>query len=179
MVSLVDAMRKNLSYTSRPRRPSVAARIHVRIQSGSTFAFIGAGNFAARVLIPKLPRDQVNLKTVVSSQGVSAAHAVKKFGFENATSDLNAVLADPDIDAIFVATPHHLHATMVSNGLEAGKHVFVEKPLCLQANEIEAIRQTAENSSGKFNGRFQPTFFRLICNRFTLGWRAGKIPKRL
>ncbi len=124
-------------------------------------AFIGAGGFTTRTLLPSLPSDSVELRTIVSNQGVSAAHAAKKFGFRSVASDPATVLADEEVDALFITTPHHMHASMVCQGLAANKHVFVEKPLALDEDELRRVQLAAEEHPScmlmvGFNRRFSP-----------------------
>ena len=124
-------------------------------------AFVGAGGFTTRTLLPALPKGKVKLRTIVSSQGVSAAHAAKKFGFASVASDFDSVLEDANVDAVFITTPHHLHASMVCDALQAGKHVFVEKPLALNVAELEQVEQTLQANPAHtlmvgFNRRFSP-----------------------
>jgi predicted dehydrogenase len=102
-------------------------------------AFIGSGNYATQVLIPAFREAGVRFKTVASNAGVSGVHAGKKYGFEEATTDSASVLADPEVDTVVVATRHDTHARYVCEALKAGKHVFVEKPLCLSRSELEQI----------------------------------------
>ena len=123
-------------------------------------AFIGAGGFTTRMLLPLLPA-QVVRKTIVSSTGVSAAHAGEKFKFENISSDSSAAMADPAVDAVFITTPHNSHASMVCEALEAGKHVFVEKPLAMNHEQLDKIADTMRNHPDQilmvgFNRRFSP-----------------------
>ena len=101
---------------------------------------IGAGNFASLVLLPALAKTPAHLTTIASATGVSAAHTARKFGFQQATSDYHTILDDPDINTVFIVTRHHTHARMVVEALQAGKHVFVEKPLCLNREELQAIK---------------------------------------
>lgn len=103
--------------------PARAARTPVRL------AFVGAGNYATSMLLPHLAqRDGVELSTVVTTTALSAANAQRKFGFAEATTDLDAVLGDKSIDAVFVVTRHSSHAELTRKALLAGKTVFVEKP---------------------------------------------------
>ena len=123
-------------------------------------AFIGAGGFTTRMLLPLLPSDAIR-KTIVSSTGISAAHAGEKFEFENVSSDSSAAMADPDIDAVFITTPHNSHASMVCEALEAGKHVFVEKPLAMNLEELEQVTEAMREHTEQilmvgFNRRFSP-----------------------
>jgi predicted dehydrogenase len=96
---------------------------------------------------------------VVSSKGVSAGIAAQKFGFASAASDLDAALADPAVRIVAIATPHHTHAALAARALAAGKHVWVEKPLALDAAGIDAV--AAALTGGMllgigFNRRFAP-----------------------
>ena len=108
---------------------------------------IGAGNFASRVLIPALAKTPARLKTIASASGVSAAHAARKFDFERATSDYHIILGDPDINTVFIATRHNLHAPMVCEALHAGKHVFVEKPLALNRAELRDLAEAYQEAA--------------------------------
>lgn len=124
-------------------------------------AFLGAGNYAGRVLIPAFKAAGASLRTVVSSGGVSAVHYGKKHGFAQASTDGAAVLEDPTIDTVVVATRHVAHAHQVLSALRAGKHVFCEKPLCLTLEELadieaEARARPAQKLMLGFNRRFAP-----------------------
>lgn len=124
-------------------------------------AVIGAGNFASQVMLPALRKAGVRLKTVASSGGVSGAHAGRKFGFEEVTTDTGRIFSDRDVDAVFITTRHDTHARYVVAGLKAGKHVFVEKPLCLTRDELKEIVRVFKDNPGLmvmvgFNRRFAP-----------------------
>jgi predicted dehydrogenase len=103
---------------------------------------IGAGNYAGRVLIPAFRRAGATLHTLVSAGGVSAAYHGGKQGFEQASTDSASVLASPDVDTVVIATRHDSHASYVRRALEAGKHVFVEKPLAVTEEEVDLIERT-------------------------------------
>jgi predicted dehydrogenase/threonine dehydrogenase-like Zn-dependent dehydrogenase len=107
---------------------------------------IGAGNFASLVLLPALKKTPALLKTIASAGGTSAALAARKFGFQEATTDYRALLDDPDINTLFIATRHNLHARLVIEALQAGKHVFVEKPLALTRAELQDIASAYQNA---------------------------------
>lgn len=129
--------------------------------SACAVAFLGAGNYAGRVLIPAFKAAGAALRTVVSSGGVSAVHYGKKHGFAQASTDGAAVLADAAVDTVVVATRHDAHARQVLAALEAGKHVFCEKPLCLAVDELAQIERAARARPGQllmlgFNRRFAP-----------------------
>ncbi|MBC9717415.1 bi-domain-containing oxidoreductase [Streptomyces sp. TRM66268-LWL] len=125
-------------------------------------AFVGAGNYATSMLLPHLAgRDAVALSTVVTTTALSGANAQKKFGFDRATTDLDAALGDKAIDAVFVVTRHSSHAALTRQALQAGKSVFVEKPLALTEDELASVLATVEESGNDrlqvgFNRRFAP-----------------------
>jgi predicted dehydrogenase/threonine dehydrogenase-like Zn-dependent dehydrogenase len=128
--------------------------------------FIGAGNYARRILMPAFAKTDIVPHTVVSAGGVSAMHAAKKFGMANSSTDAQSVLDDPAINTVVITTRHNSHARFVCDALSHGKHVFVEKPLCLTAEElsrIETVYQDAKGPQGDplclmvgFNRRFAP-----------------------
>ncbi|MET8855609.1 bi-domain-containing oxidoreductase [Streptomyces sp. NPDC004579] len=136
--------------------PVRAAKTPVRL------AFVGAGNYATSMLLPHLARrDGVELSTVVTTTALSAANAQRKFGFAEATTDLDAVLGDKSIDAVFVVTRHSSHAELTRQALLAGKTVFVEKPLALTEEELAGVLAAVEESGNDrlqvgFNRRFSP-----------------------
>jgi predicted dehydrogenase/threonine dehydrogenase-like Zn-dependent dehydrogenase len=125
-------------------------------------AFVGAGNYATSMLLPHLAgRDGVELSTVVTTTALSAANAQRKFGFTEATTDLDAVLGDSAVDAVFVVTRHSSHAELTRKALLAGKAVFVEKPLALTEDELAGVVAAVEESGNDrlqvgFNRRFAP-----------------------
>jgi len=100
---------------------------------------IGAGNYAKATLLPALSRTMANLSSVADINGVAAAHAARKFKAGTAVSDYRQILDDQSIQAVLVLVGHHLHARFVCEVLEAGKHVFVEKPLCLNESELNQV----------------------------------------
>jgi len=131
----------------------------------AAIGFIGSGNYATAVLIPAFRETGARLASVASGAGVSGVHAGRKFGFEKTTTDIAEILGDPDVNAVVIATRHDSHADLVCRTIEAGKHVFVEKPLALDAGElahIEAAREKAVAGGFSplvmvgFNRRFAP-----------------------
>ena len=124
--------------------------------------FVGAGNYASSMLLPHLVDDErVELRHVVTTSALSGANAKRKFGFREASTDLDALLADDTIDAVFVVTRHSTHAALTNRALRAGKAVFVEKPLALSEAELDSIRATIEETGNDrlqvgFNRRFAP-----------------------
>jgi predicted dehydrogenase/NADPH:quinone reductase-like Zn-dependent oxidoreductase len=125
-----------------------------------TVAVIGAGNFALRVLIPMLAASGARLRTIASGAGTTGAIAGDKFGFERVTTDLDEIWSDPAVDTVFLLTRHDSHASLARKALEAGKNVFVEKPLALNEAELDAVEAAARKTGARvmvgFNRRFAP-----------------------
>lgn len=128
-------------------------------------SFIGSGNYATAVLIPAFKEAGVRLRSVASGAGVSGVHAGRKYGFEETTTDTGKLFADPDTNAVVITTRHDSHSRFVLKALQAGKHVFVEKPICLTLDELAEIEATyarlAEQDKTPllmvgFNRRFAP-----------------------
>ncbi|MFC8709670.1 bi-domain-containing oxidoreductase [Streptomyces sp. NPDC057197] len=139
-------------------------------------AFVGAGNYATSMLLPHLAgREGVELSAVVTTTALSAANARRTFGFARATTDLDTVLGDSSVDAVFVVTRHNSHAELTRRALLAGKAVFVEKPLALTEDELSGVLAAVEESGNDrlqvgFNRRFAPL---LQEARKLLGARTG------
>lgn len=166
-----------------------------RMEAAATVCLgvIGAGGFATKVLLPAFREAGVQCHTVASRGGVSAVHAAKKFGFQQATTDLAQILDNDEINTVVIATRHDSHADLVCRALAAGKHVFVEKPLALNAGELQAVidaYHAAQRSSSPprlmvgFNRRFAPHVQKIKSllagvsepKSFVLTVNAGAIP---
>ena len=186
-------------YPSEQEKPKVELRCPVvrlapvaqTSPQGAVVGFIGAGNYASQVLIPAFKAAGARLKSVASSTGVSGLHAARKYGFEETTTNTESLLADPQISIIVIATRHDSHARYVCEALQAGKHVFVEKPLALTRVELQAIEAAySEASQGGqiltvgFNRRFAPQVQRIKAlleavkepKSFIMTVNAGAIP---
>lgn len=149
---------------------------------------IGAGNYAGAVLLPAFRATGATLRRVASAAGVTSVHLGKKFGFEQATTDTAALLADDGADAIVIATRHDTHADYVLRALATGKHVFVEKPLALRQADLQQIGDAARSSKRivmvGFNRRFSPQVQRIQSlvagapgpKSFVMTVNAGAIP---
>ena len=124
--------------------------------------FVGAGNYATSMLLPHLANQPgIDLTRVSTRRSLSAVNAQRKFGFQAADTDTNALLEDPSIDAVFIVTRHSAHADLTCRALEAGKAVFVEKPLALTPEELDRILVTVDATGNDrvmvgFNRRFAP-----------------------
>ena len=97
--------------------------------SEGVFGIIGAGNFTSSTIIPGMKAANANLKYIASAGGLSAKTLAKKGEVAYASSDYKEILKDEEVDMVMITTRHNLHASMTKEALEAGKHVFVEKPL--------------------------------------------------
>jgi predicted dehydrogenase/threonine dehydrogenase-like Zn-dependent dehydrogenase len=154
--------------------------------------FIGAGSYAQSHLLPNIPKDtRVSLQGIMTASGASSRSVAERFGFAFCTADVQDILANDAINTVFIATRHDSHADLVLQALAAGKHVFVEKPLCLTVEELDRIqttyaRLTEAQKAGAlmvgYNRRFSPLVVRM---RETLGTgpmamlyriNAGEIP---
>jgi len=121
---------------------------------------IGAGNFTSSTLMPQLKKLNANVKYIASSGGLSSTTMAKRFGIAKSTTDYREILTDPEVDLVMITTKHNAHAAQVIECLQAGKSVFVEKPLALTRAELAAItaeynKQEVALSVG-FNRRFAP-----------------------
>lgn len=126
-----------------------------------TVGVIGAGNFTKLVLLPAIQAAGAPIKSVASAGGVTGFHAARKFSADEASSDHRQLLESPDVSAVFITTRHSAHAGMVVEALQAGKHVFVEKPLAIDEEGLEKVRQAKAAAPDLqlmvgFNRRFAP-----------------------
>lgn len=145
--------------------PMASRSRHGKIRVG----LIGASSFAQGVHLPNMVklRDQYELRAVMSRTGANAKAVAKQYEAAYCASDYDEILNDPEVDLIMVATRHNLHAEIALRALQAGKHVFVEKPLAMTPTELDAIEQFYAGSTGSapvlmtgFNRRFAPAIVR-------------------
>lgn len=120
---------------------------------------IGAGNFARGVILPNLMKiKDFELIGLSTSGSVSAGQTIKKYDFKYSTTDYTKLLEDENIDLIIIATPHSTHAKFVVEALDAGKHVYVEKPLAITEEQLEMVKKAYERNNQHlivgFNRRF-------------------------
>ena len=149
---------------------------------------IGSGLFTKSVFLPVLKNlDTLDLRGVATSSGISARHAAERAGFAYCTTDYQEVLADNSVHAVLITTRHDLHARMAAEALEAGKHVFVEKPLALNEEELRRVLEAWRSAGDRilmvgFNRRFAPAT-RYVMERLASGTavvhctvNAGSVP---
>ncbi|MBV9303344.1 MAG: bi-domain-containing oxidoreductase [Acidobacteriaceae bacterium] len=162
-----------LKYPAEPHRP-VPTLIRRTIalsgnstpfSSGPKIAFVGAGAYATKVLMPAFQATGAQLETAVSNTGLSAAHVGRKYRFNQASTEPESAFSNPNVDTIVIATRHDSHARYVRQAIRADKNVFVEKPLAISTEEVDQIEQDyisaiRNGSAGRvmvgFNRRFAP-----------------------
>ncbi len=143
-----------------------------------SIGLIGAGNYALSMLLPHLVQNEdVYFREVATASSLSATDAGRKIDFERISTDYKGLLAADDIDAVIIATPHSSHSKMVSEGLKAGKKVFVEKPLAINIDGLKQVYQSVIDSKNDnlmvgFNRRFSP----LVTNMIEIGTAGRSAP---
>jgi predicted dehydrogenase len=131
-----------------------APAAHVRI------GLIGAGGYAKAMLLPNFKAAGAEFQSIATASGVTARAVGDQHGFRFCVSTAEEVIDDDQANLIVIATRHDMHAKLAQRGLERGRHVFVEKPLALNDEELEQVLTAAEQSEGRlmvgFNRRFSP-----------------------
>lgn len=188
-----SAGQKALEESRNGKPEPFAANVQLTTPGGSrskvVIGVIGAGGFTGQVLLPGLKETGARLKTIVSSKGVSGTQLGQKFGFENSSTDVDSVFNDDEINTVLVTTRHDSHARYVLRGLRAGKRVYVEKPLCLNEADLDAISQAMNERENPFlmvgfNRRFAPHIVKMKSllggvrepKAMTMTVNAGAIP---
>jgi len=156
-----------------------------------TIGCIGAGNYASRILIPAFKAAGAQFHTIVTSGGINGVIHGQKAGFVEASTDIEQMLASSTINTVAIVTRHDSHASLVKRALLAGKHVFVEKPLAINCDELDEVEAAYQNSREKgvqlmvgFNRRFSPHIQKMKAllnsikepKSFILTMNAGAIP---
>jgi predicted dehydrogenase/threonine dehydrogenase-like Zn-dependent dehydrogenase len=164
--NIYDNIGKNNSIASLLIYPETAERNSVIVISPVGFKYtkggigiIGAGNFTASTMLPALKKANATLVSIASSGGVTSTALAKKYSIAKSTTDYKKVIADKDVDLVMITTPHNLHASLVREALKNKKHVFVEKPLALNTEELNKIIDAYDGSvtlTVGFNRRFSP-----------------------
>lgn len=145
-----------------PVDPNISLKIpEYTLVSRPVIGVIGAGLFGKALLIPALAKvPELKLHTICTSNGINANHVAKKYNFTNITTKYQDVINNQEINSVVILTPHSTHARMVIDALKAGKHIFVEKPLCINEEELKEIYTTYINLEQKpflmvgYNRRF-------------------------
>lgn len=151
-----------LVYAAKTDEPNRNVLINTNVFSGQkgVLGIIGAGNFTSAMILPSLKKTAAKIKFIASSGGLSGTTLAKKHQISNSTTEYQNILQDSEVDLVLVTTRHNSHAKMVTEVLEADKHVFVEKPLALNHQELDKIIEAYKNKNKTitvgFNRRFAP-----------------------
>ncbi len=150
-----------LEYSSSNEQKSTIKLVKKSFQSNKgVVGIIGAGNFTSSTILPNLKKISADIKYIASSGGLSSTIMAKKYRIANTTSDYHQILNDDDVDLVFITTQHHMHAKMAIEAINAGKSVFVEKPLAMNRRELDQIIDSYSNNNVNitvgFNRRFAP-----------------------
>lgn len=146
---------------NKEKNKNIIVKSQVKVQDKIGIGLIGSGNFARNTILPNLTKiDDFELVGLSTSGSTSAGQTVKKYDFKYSTTEYKKLLEDKDIDLIIIATPHNTHAKFAIEALDAGKHVYVEKPLAINMEQLEQVKEAYERNSQHlivgFNRRFSP-----------------------
>lgn len=129
-------------------------------KSKGKIAIVGAGNFTKMTMLPALKNTEASIEHIISAGGVNGTALAQKHGIAKSSTDYSSVVAGNDVDVVMITTRHNLHAEMVIEALQQNKHVFVEKPLALNLEDLVKIEEAYQTSKGSlmigFNRRFSP-----------------------
>jgi predicted dehydrogenase len=149
-----------LQYHSAPAERTasrVALKKDVRFEAQRpVLGFVGAGNYASRMLIPAFKAAGGQFHTIVTAGGINGVIHGEKAGFAEASTDVGAMLANPEINTVAIVTRHDTHARFVTQALQAGKHVFVEKPLAIDPEGLAGVLAAYKLAQASGNGRGAP-----------------------
>lgn len=143
------------------KEPTISV-VSKRFSPGKSVGIIGAGNYTRMTVLPALKKCQTPISHISSANGLSSTNLAKKYGIAYSTTDYREILKDPQVGLVLITTRHDLHAKMVVECLNAGKHVFVEKPLALTRTELEDVKQAYQGSDRSLTVGFNRRFSRHI-----------------
>ncbi len=143
---------KNAASRPEPEVSNPAGRVRV--------GMVGAGDYARRMLLPHFRAEGVEFESIATASGVTARDVGRRYGFARFVSGADEVLAGEGVNLVVVATRHDTHAELARRALARGLDVFVEKPLALTDEELDAVVEAAARSGARltvgFNRRFSP-----------------------
>ena len=149
-----------LKYSESQQKFTTSTQIKNYPVKNINVGFIGAGSFAQSYLIPNVKSFGASLDTVVTSKGITSKNVGEKFGFNTCSSNQNDVFENKEINTVFIATPHSLHAEQVIQALNAQKNVFVEKPIAISEIQLQKVMVAKAINNFPlmvgFNRRFAP-----------------------
>src|SRR2546429_1240481 len=172
-------LERRIQITTKSSPPASSVRI----------GLIGAGGYAKGVLLPQFKSAGAEFQSIATASGVTARSVGEQFGFRFCASGADEVIRDEEANLTVIATRHDSHAELARRALETGRHVFVEKPLALNDEELDAVIAAAQQSDGHllvgFNRRFSPLacaakeFFHDRSTPLSINYRvnAGRVPR--
>lgn len=120
------------------------------VQNGQV-GIIGAGNFVHKVIVPQLKKNKIHIQSIISAHGLHAAQMAQQFDIPTASSDVQTIWENKHIQHVVIATRHDSHAQLCIAAMQAGKHIFIEKPLAINSTELAAIEQQYAQSKSLIN----------------------------
>jgi predicted dehydrogenase/threonine dehydrogenase-like Zn-dependent dehydrogenase len=171
-------LERRIPITTKSSPPASSVRI----------GLIGAGGYAKGMLLPQFKSAGAEFQSIATASGVTARSVGEQFGFRFCASGADEVIRDEEANLVVIATRHDSHAELARRALETGRHVFVEKPLALNDEELDAVVAAAQQSNGHllvgFNRRFSPLacaareFFHDRSTPLSINYRvnAGRVP---
>ncbi len=169
--SIIGIILNHDSQESTREQKIIPLNINLNYQSSdATVGFIGAGNYASRILIPSFKKGGAMFHTISTSGGINGVIHGKKYGFKYATTETIEMINNLEINTIVVATQHDSHCKFVVESLNAGKNIFVEKPLVLSYDELNEVQEAYNNSEREgtfprlmvgYNRRFSPHIIKM------------------
>lgn len=175
--------------TLEAKRPQADVAAIAALPKSVRLGLIGAGAYAKAMLLPNLKAAGAEFQAIATASGVTARDIGAKYGFRRTLSNADEVISDAEVNLVMIATRHDLHAELARRALEVGRHVFVEKPLALDEEELESVIAAATRSKGElmvgYNRRFSPLaraafeFFKDRTAPLSIAYRvnAGRIPR--
>lgn len=138
-------------------------------KSSAVVGFVGAGNYASRILIPAFKQANAQLHTISTSGGINSVIHGKNNGFYQATTDTDLMIKDDEINTVAIVTQHHTHANFVSQAIENNKNIFVEKPIAINQEQLDLVKESYQQKSAEynkhlmvgFNRRFSPQIIKM------------------
>ncbi|WP_213992961.1 Gfo/Idh/MocA family oxidoreductase [Sodalis sp. dw_96] len=109
------------------------------------WGILGPGWIAQRFVASVKEHTQQNIVAVGNIDLAGARAFAERFGIPRAWGSSEELINDPNVDVVYISTPHHLHLPCALAAMRAGKHVLVEKPLALNAREVSLLRDTAQS----------------------------------
>lgn len=137
--------------TQQQHSPTIQYNKAIQATKNGQVGIIGAGNFAQKVILPQLKKHKLPIQNIVSAQGLHAAQMAQQFDIPCASSDVQSIWQDKQINHVIIATRHDSHAALCIEAMKAGKHIFIEKPLAINEIELSGIEKQFEQSNSLIN----------------------------